>query len=304
MPQILPTLQLNSPPSKELDQLATILHKQGYLFDRTLPPVNSQGSVKRFNASLEDAVIYFQQTHLGPDGSQLTDTGIVDEATWWALKNPSGAKQKSNLVPEDPKNLISKGVEGYRKSVLQLALLEHAKGVCEKPNGSNRSKDIDTYLPDWLLKTLKPGDQGPAWCCFFVNAMVTRAFNGKRPWGPYLGSCAKLWETVENFKGTGDPFTPTLYQGTDRISPGDVFVMLHPKKPGKAQTGHVGFVLRVSKNGSIINTVEGNCGNRVKVGTRSTTTINGFINLYGDGALTEFSRTLLAGSFVAGDDTR
>lgn len=300
MPQTLPTLQLNSPQSKELNRLCIILQQQGYLSEKSFPAVAS-GGVNRFTVKIEDAVIYFQQTHLGPDGGPLAANGIVDADTWWALNNPSGAKQKSNLSPKIPK-----GIDGTRHIVLQHALTEHAKGVAEKPNGSNRSKDIDTYFPAWLLRGLSPSDKGPAWCCFFVNAMVTKALNGKRPWGPYLGSCAALWETVQKGEapGFGEPWVPVTYQQHDRISPGDIFVMLHPKSPGKAQTGHVGFVLRVSKNGAFINTVEGNCGNRVKVGLRDTDTIHGFINLYGDGARVGFSRSLLPTPATGSDDTR
>ena len=46
--------------------------------------------------------------------------------------------------------------------------------------------------------------------------------------------------------------------------PGDAFVMLY-----QDGTGHIGFVLRVVKaNATAFNTLEGNCGNRVKVGCR------------------------------------
>jgi hypothetical protein len=259
----------------------------------------------KFTVKVEDAVIYFQQTHQGPDGTPLPVNGVVDGDTWWALNNASGLKQKSDLEPDIPK-----GVNGTRYTVLQAALAEHAKGVAEKPNGSNRSKDIDTYFPAWLLRSLSPSDKGPAWCCFFVNAMVTKALKGKRPWGPYLGSCITLWQTVQEGQlGKNDfgiPCKPIAYQNRmDMITPGDVFVMLHPKDPGKPQTGHVGFVLRVSKNGSIINTVEGNCGNRVKVGIRDTGTIYGFINLYGDyGSSAPFSHSLLPVPTTDKDDTR
>src|SRR6266536_5785896 len=61
--------------------------------------------------------------------------------------------------------------------------------------------------------------------------------------------------------------------------PGDAFVMLH-----QDGTGHIRFVLRVDKarNATAFNTVEGNCGNRVKVGRRQMdqSTLVGFINQY------------------------
>jgi hypothetical protein len=61
--------------------------------------------------------------------------------------------------------------------------------------------------------------------------------------------------------------------------PGDAFVMLY-----QDGTGHIGCVLRVDKarNATAFNTVEGNCGNRVKVGRRQMdqSTLVGFINQY------------------------
>ena len=67
--------------------------------------------------------------------------------------------------------------------------------------------------------------------------------------------------------------------------PGDAFVMLYKDDSGKLKgTGHIGFVLRVdkAKNATVFNTVEGNCGNRVKVGRRQMdqSSLVGFINHY------------------------
>lgn len=296
-----PVLKLNDPSSTYLNRLCSILQKQGYLLPSKVTTNPFNGDVKKFTTKVEDSVIYFQQTHLGPTGQPLSDTGVVDEATWWALKNPTGAAQKSNLVPSVPR-----GIDGQRAHILELALTEHAKGVHERPNGSNRSKDIDKYLPKWLREKLEPGEVGPAWCCFFVNYIVTEAYGGYRPWGSYLGSCSKLWETVERQGGPLRPEMkcPVAHQDANRASPGDLFVMLHPKQEDKPATGHIGFVLRVSKNGTMINTIEGNCGNRVKVGLRDTSTIHGFINFYGDGYRTHYSRALLEVADTGSDGTR
>ena len=57
--------------------------------------------------------------------------------------------------------------------------------------------------------------------------------------------------------------------------PGDIFVMLYRDENGKLTfRGHVGFVLRVSEDGKTINTIEGNAGNRVKVGKRNVSQKN------------------------------
>jgi hypothetical protein len=67
--------------------------------------------------------------------------------------------------------------------------------------------------------------------------------------------------------------------------PGDIFIQI--KSGGK---GHTGFVAGVSEDGGSIYTVEGNCGNRLKVGFRNKETINFYIDCFGDGQSEDFSR--------------
>ena len=66
----------------EVLKLQRLLAKQGFFKDEP------SGS---FNVVTQDAVTYFQQSHLGSDGSFLDVDGVVGPATWWALRNPSGA---------------------------------------------------------------------------------------------------------------------------------------------------------------------------------------------------------------------
>jgi hypothetical protein len=65
--------------------------------------------------------------------------------------------------------------------------------------------------------------------------------------------------------------------------------------------GHIGFVLRISHDGAQINTVEGNCGNRVKLGLRdlSDPEIVGFIDNLKDENASDFDRGIVAVDDVA-----
>ena len=95
-------------------------------------------------------------------------------------------------------------------------------------------------------------------------------------------------------------WVPSTLRG-NRPFPGDAFVMEHGDG-----TGHIGFVLRVSADGTTINTVEGNCGNRVKVGLRSLSAhdIVGFIDNVPDETREDFERGVLSASAVENASTR
>lgn len=211
--------------------------------------------------SLKADLAYFQSTHLGADGKPLKVTGAADAPTAWALKNSTGKPQKSGLEGKIPR-----GITGQRRELLELALAEHAKGVKERPNGSNRSKEIDKYFPGWQRKKLGKKLKGPAWCAFFVNWLFSQVM-GKRPWGGYIGSCVRLVKAAQKSEHC------RVFSSPELAAPGDIFVIVH------GSTGHTGVVLRKNSDSSQINTVEGNCGNRVKVGLRDTSTIAWYISV-------------------------
>jgi hypothetical protein len=250
-----------------------------------------------FTAAVEDAVIYFQQTHLGSDGFPLVVDGIVGKETWWALKHPSGKSQRSYLQPKIPK-----GIVGERAKVLQVAIAEHAKNVRERPNGSNRSKEIDKYFPQWLQNKLMLGEKGPPWCCFSANWVFHEA-TGRWPCGRRTGSCA----TMARWAKEQDIWFPLdlILEGHQIIRPGDFFVILHPRKPNKPATGHIGIVGSTNKQQSKFGTYEGNCGNRYKAGLRSIGEIAGIINPYDEFYQpTDFARVLPKVDSVAASSTR
>ena len=91
--------------------------------------------------------------------------------------------------------------------------------------------------------------------------------------------------------------------------PGDAFVMLHKSDAGELNgRGHIGFVYRVSQNGKRFNTIEGNCGDRVKLGERGVDdrSMAGFIDFWKDGRSLQktFQRGLVAANSSVGLSTR
>ena len=199
------------------------------------------------------AVIHFQQTHMGPTGEFLDVDGIVGESTWWALFHPSGQPQRSNLqqTPLEAED----GFASPRKRLLRWAEGEHRLGIREVPDGSNWSPRIAVYLKLGGVTVPAP------WCAAFVAAGAWES-QGRCSFG-HMAHCESIYAvSKKNGTLTKEPY------------PGHAFVMLHGDG-----TGHMGFVYRVSKDGSRINTIEGNCGNRVKLGERSVSSFAGFIDL-------------------------
>ena len=259
----------------EIKRLKFLLKQQGFL-------ENVAGD--SFGPQLESKVAYFQQTHLGPTGVPLDVHGVVDMDTWWALMHPAGASQRSYIQTSIPS-----GLSWDREKVLAVALGQH--GTLEVPNGSNRGPGVDPYLPGWYLKSDK---KGPAWCCFFVS-WVTKEALGSYPLGKREGSCWSAYKAAE----TLGMWVPN--DGSYVPRPGDAFVMLHG-----GRKGHIGFVLRADD--TRINTCEGNCGNRVKIGLRTWSgkdDITGFINFYKDqGQPMDFERGIVSARDVGADGTR
>lgn len=259
-PYIAPPPHENPPAAVRL--LKELLARQGYW----------TGTIGNdWGARLTEAVVYFQQTHIDRNGRSLDADGKVGDETWWALENASGAPQRSGLKPSIPSGLSAK-----RVALLEAALAEHALDVKEEPNGSNRGPQVDKYFPDWLLKKFGPSGKGEAWCAFFFN-WVTKKALGSTPWGGYIGSCYSLLMAAKKSE-------LAVYIDPHLIQPGDAFLLFSDDPDhGRPDRGHIGMVLRVSEDCSEINTVEGNCGNRVKVGMRPTSGVRRFINTCDDG---------------------
>lgn len=247
-----------------------------------------------FTPTLEKAVVYFQQTHLNRHGKPCGVDGMVGPETMWALRHPSGRAQRSYL----PADRIPARIGDARTELLEIALGQH--GIKEIPDGSNRSTrpkgGIDKYLPAWAKKE---DGKGAPWCCFFVSWVTKQAF-GTYPLGRREGACRLARERAIERR---------MWRPKARYAPvpGDAFVMLYRKNGEWTGAGHIGFVHRVSRDGQAFNTVEGNCGNRVKLGRRSLdeASLEGFIDFWKDGRdRQDFARGLSRAKSVAREGTR
>ena len=108
-----------------------------------------------FLSLTEEAVRYFQMTHLGPDGVNLEVDGQVGNDTWWALIHPSGSKQVTGIKGRAPKK-----VPADRRKLLAIAKKEHTAGTKEIPDGSNTGDGVTKIVPK---------NTTPPWCCYFTS---------------------------------------------------------------------------------------------------------------------------------------
>lgn len=219
-----------------------------------------------FDADTDATVRLFQTVHVGPNRAPLLVDGEVGGKTLWALDNPSGDAQRSyRAFPRVG------GLKAERVQLLGALALEHSRGVCEVPDGSNRGPDVDRYFAG-------TGIIGQPWCCAFVTYHL-------QPFGKFTRTLGvhTLWAESK----FGRPDTRSF--GGSRVSapkPGDVFVQLF-----EAGKGHTGFVIGLTPDGKSAYTCEGNAGNRVKVGLRHLADIDGVIDFLQDGQSLDFERT-------------
>jgi len=161
---------------------------------------------------------------------------------------------------------IPRNLSPLRRKQLEIALKEHDDGVHEIPDGSNWGGGIIKY----------GGQKGWAWCCLFWSWCNKECF-GKYSLGRKEAGCQRAWKRAQTLGMWRD-------KATYSPIPGDAFVMLYRDSAGRLTgRGHIGFVMRVGVADGRplkINTVEGNCGNRVKIGERTLADPNivGFIN--------------------------
>jgi hypothetical protein len=239
-----------------------------------------------FGSRTTAATRYFQMTHLDSKGKPLEVDGEVGKETWWAGHNPSGEAQRSHIKPKTPA-----GISAARRTVLAIAQKEHALGTKEIPDGSNWG--------DGVIKLLEGVGPNP-WCCFFVWWVWKEAF-GKYLWDTRHGHVQTVWRVA---KANGCAHLKDKYIPI----PGDMFVLLYKNTYGNySGTGHIGYVLSVAPDGQSFNTLEGNAGNRVKVGLRSLSesSLVGFINPYKDDASSNvYEMVILEAEDVVNDSTR
>jgi hypothetical protein len=265
MPKELRKLQ----PDSDVVRLQKILSDNGYF-----PELQPADGI--FEDVTHDAVMLFQRQHIDSEGKPLEPDGVVGGKTWWALEHPSGESQRSNFAP-----IIPQGITATRRGILSTVYEEHAQDVREIPDGSNRGPEIDRY---WG----RTGVIGAPWCCAFVSWVLFETL-GKFPIGGkhHLG-VQRMWRAAKR-----------LDMEVEAPRPGDIFIQI-----GSRGTGHTGFVVGVSPDGKTIYTGEGNSGNRLKIGRRSVSTIDHFIDCLQDGQDESFTRLDLDVRALEGQRTR
>lgn len=213
-----------------------------------------------FGSATKNAVVYFQQTHLGPQKNNLSVDGVVGPDTWWALYNSNGDAQKLNLKSD----VVS--VSGNRAKVLNVAKSEHQKGVAESPKGSNWGDGVSKFLQYIGI--------GPnPWCCAFCSWVVFTAL-GLLPWKTKMAHVATFWALAKklNMAFTINEYSPI---------PGDFFVIVH-----SSGQGHIGIVTNVDSDTKCkkFSAIEGNSSDRVALRERVVGIDDhiGYINFYGD----------------------
>lgn len=231
-------------------RLQGILINQGY-------DVGSAGADGDFGKFTFAALQEFQGAHLGPDKKALNPTGIVDQATEWALQFPSGITQRSFIDP-----MIPSGLTPGRLRLLEFVVAKYRQGIHEVPDGSNGGDGVDEIT----------GGRRAAWCMRFVWWCLDQL---KLQVYPHpVWACIDAREIARN-KGWWRA------RGAYSPKPGDQFIMLYSDEHGGLTgKGHTGWVLDTFPGGVI--TIEGNCGNRVACKRRSLgqLSLRGFINFW------------------------
>lgn len=261
MPTILTFPDLRQDQADKADPIAVTYLQHALLSQGYKVVVNG-----KYDKATIGAVHDFQATHLDSSGKHLLVDGWVGKATWWAVQNPSGDAQKSDLD-----TMLRKGLSMDRRAILRAAFSDHARGVQEIPDGSNYGDGVTRYLEGI----------GPAfWCCAAVSTWYKDA-KGDWPFGKRFLSVADIWSKAQDLgravKIAQHPIP----------CPGDAFVFQYRNSKGQLTgLGHIGLVATVSEDGESFNTVEGNAGNRVKVSLRGidNPVLAGFIDFFGDRA--------------------
>lgn len=244
---------------EDVQQVQEILKQQGF-FNGT-PRGN-------FLELTDNAVRYFQGTHIDREGNYLKPDGVVGPATWWALWNPAGSAQRSFIDPAEVH------VEDEpRLEVLNFLRGLYEKGVREVPDGSNYGDGVTEIVNACGFK------YGIAWCLALQSYADLKTF-GSPPLDAMHVHCSTFWNVAQKWgrafrKGSG--YVPI---------PGDIGIFNYRDASARILTGpgHAVRVARVSKDGKAFNTYGGNEGNRLKFGLRhsSESSLVGFVNLFED----------------------
>lgn len=191
----------------------------------------------------------------------------------------------------DPR--IPSGLPPNREALLRYALAED--GTKER-TGKNDGP-VEKYMPAWAR------GKGLPYCGFFGGWNWIQVF-GRHPYEKHLGG---VWDIMRAAKARGEFH---LSRGPNRYSPipGDAGLIIHDKD-GNLDTrdpGHFYLVVRLSEDGKLVNTIEGNFRNRVGCATRSTDDpalagwVNCFDRMCGEGDAVGWQRGLFDAPHAGG----
>lgn len=245
----------------DVKRVQTILQKEGFF----------QGTpLGNFLALTQEAVMYFQNTHIDEEGKELVVDGKVGPKTWWALHNPNGDAQRS-FIPQPETPAVD---PGEREKFLRTLYAMHKQGIREIPDGSNYGDGVTPLVNACGF------NYGIFWCLAALSAAWHNTF-GSAPIGAMHVHCATFWNEalMRGLTRTKQQYTPI---------PGDIAVYNYAgglRTNGRLiGAGHVAAVARVSESGAQFNALEGNVGNRFKHSIRNVSerTLVGYVNLFAD----------------------
>jgi hypothetical protein len=159
-------------------------------------------------------------------------------------------------IPMDERpSLIPDGLPEQRRAILQAALADI--GLAEEAVNRGRieaGRGIDRFQPVYIRDD--PKAPGIPYCASAVCTWWNDALD-RHPLHKLVRGADALKDVARGLSMWRDvPCVPT---------PGDAFVYLHSVDRPGFDKGHTGLVLRVSDDGTSIETIEANCGNRVRL---------------------------------------
>src|SRR5262249_38255526 len=196
-------------------------------------PIDEDGG---FGPQTRAAVQMFQARFPDADGQPLKVDGLVGAVTWAALFGQGAAPNRDRAGSP-----LLQGALGVAASQV---------GVMEKPPGSNRGPEVDTYLRG---VGLDPRGGFP-WCAAFVYFCFQRAATQLRRANPVVKTGGAL-DHRARARAQGVPTIPAAKAHMEEtlVRPGHIFV-IDTGGPGGA--GHTGLVEAVVA-GKLV-TIEGN----------------------------------------------
>jgi peptidoglycan hydrolase-like protein with peptidoglycan-binding domain len=267
---------------EDVKYVQTILQKEGFFSGTPL------GNFKKLT---KEAVLHFQNTHIGEDGKELKADAEVGKKTWWALHNPHGDAQR-NFIPVEAGAVLARAEDGPRHKVLKKLYAMYAQGIKEIPDGSNYGDGV-TPICNACGFTY-----GIYWC-LAAQAYAIKEALGTPPLGAMHVHCSTFWNEALKlgFAFPKGSYTPT---------PGDIAIYNYGRgllSSGRLDgAGHAAAMVRLSVDGQQFNALEGNIGNRFKHSIRnmSERTLVGFVNPYKDAAnLPKFERGITQAPTIA-----